>query len=613
MCGIVGRVSYGADLANRAGLLSAPVEAMALRGPDDAGTWTHGPVALGHRRLAVIDVDGGKQPMLGGNGGDPLAALTYSGEVYNFQELRGDLIARGRVFRTRSDTEVVLQAYLEWGRDFVRRLTGMYAFALWDERCQELLLVRDRLGIKPLYYAPRPDGVLFGSEPKAILAMPDFPAVVDEQGLREVMSLVATPGLSPWRGMHEVPPATMVVAGRRGCREHGYWSLEAHEHPDDLPGTIARTRELVAQVVSEQMTADVPLCALLSGGLDSSVITALAAEHRRSQQGDPVRSFVVSFEGYEDTFTPDSVRPTPDDPFARELAAHVGSDHAEVTLSSEQLIDRAVRDRVVRAYDQPPLGDEMATSQYLLFATISERSTVALSGEGADEIFGGYSWFHDPPPAGASTFPWLAHLGGFGRFSVLSPEVDRQLRLDEFAGQQYRDALAAIPVLPGEDQADRRMREMTYLTMTGFLSGLLKRKDRMSMATGLEVRVPYCDHRLAQYAFNVPWRYKAFDGREKSLLRAAAADLLPRSVLTRQKSNFPATQDARYDALVKAEFTALLESRDSALFDIADPRKMRWLARDVGGRSSALFSRRAREQVLALGRWLDMYRPRLLL
>ena len=612
MCGIVGRVCHGADLAGRADLLTAAVDTMTLRGPDDEGTWAHGPVVLGHRRLAVIDVDGGKQPMLGG-GRDPLAALTYSGEVYNFQELRNELVARGRVFLTRSDTEVVLQAYLEWGRDFVGRLNGMYAFGLWDVRRQELLLVRDRLGIKPLYYAPRADGVLFGSEPKAILAMPDFPAVIDAQGLREAVSAVTTPGLSPWRGMHEVPPATMVVVDGRGCRPHAYWSLEAHEHPDDLPATIARTRELVGQIVAEQMTSDVPLCTLLSGGLDSSVITALAAGHRRSHGADPVRSFAVTFEGYAESFVPDDVRPTADEPFARDLAAHVGSDHAEVRLSSEQLIDRAVRDRVLRAYDQPPRGDEMATSQYLLFRTISERSTVALSGEGADEIFGGYPWFHDPPPADADTFPWLAHLSGFGRFSVLRPEVDRELGLDEFTRQQYRDAVAGVPLVAGEDDADRRMREATYLTMTRFLGDLLRRKDRMSMATGLEVRVPYCDHRLGQYLFNVPWRYKAFDGREKSLLRAAAADLLPRSVLTREKSNFPATQDARYDALVKAEFTALLESQDSALFEIADPRKLRWLARDAGGRSSALFSRRAREQVLALGRWLDIYRPKLML
>jgi asparagine synthase (glutamine-hydrolysing) len=608
MCGIVGRVSYGTDFTGRADLLTAGVETMALRGPDEAGTWAHGPAVLGHRRLAVIDVDGGKQPMLAGTGGDPLAALTFSGEVYNFQELRRELMARGRVFRTRSDTEVVLQAYLEWGRDFVTRLTGMYAFALWDERRQELLLVRDRLGVKPLYYAPQPDGLLFGSEPKAILAEPSFPAVVDAQGLREVFSPVATPGLSPWRGIREVPPATMVAADRRGCRQHAYWSLEAHEHPDDLPGTIARTRELLTQIVSEQMISDVPLCTLLSGGLDSSIVTALAASHRRSHEAGPVRSFVVTFEGYEERFTPDRVRPTADSTYAREIAAHVGSDHAEVVLSSEQLIDRAVRDRVVQAYDQPPMGDEMATSQYLLFRTIRERSTVALSGEGADEIFAGYAWFHGPVPARA--FPWL-EFSGLGRFSVLRPEVDRQLAVDEFAEQQYREALAEVPRMPGEDDADHRVRELTYLAITRYLAGLLRRKDRMSMATGLEVRVPYCDHRLVEYLVNVPWRFKAFDGQEKSLLRAAARGLVPDSVLARRKSHFPATQDARYDALVEAEFAALVERRDSLLFDIADPAKLRWLTRNLGGRSSALFTRRAREQVLALGRWLDLYRPRL--
>ncbi len=613
MCGIAGSLSFGGDAARREESLGACLETMTARGPDEGGTWVHGPVALGHRRLAVIDVHGGKQPMASPASGVALAALSFSGEVYNFQELRRELVAGGRVFRTRSDTEVVLQAYLEWGRDFVTRLTGMYAFALWDERRQELLLVRDRLGIKPLYYAPRPGGLLFGSEPKAILAASGFPAVLDAQGLREVLSPVATPGLSVWRGISEVPPATMVIADRQGCRHHAYWALEACEHPDDRPTTVARTRELLARIVSEQMESDVPLCSLLSGGLDSSIITALAAEHRRSRRAGPVRSFTVTFEGYEQAFVPDSVRPTPDDPFARDLSAHVGSDHAEVVLSSQQLIDRGIRDTVLRAHDQPPLGDEMAASQYLLFRAIREHSTVALSGEGADEVFGGYPWFAEPPPPTAGTFPWLAHLSGAPRFSVLRPELERQLGVTEYVEQCYRDAVAEVPKVPGEDHADRIAREITYLTITWFLPGLLRRKDRMSMATGLEVRVPYCDHRLVQYVLNVPWKIKAFDGHEKSLLRAAGARLLPASVLGRRKSHFPTIQDARYDALVKADYKALLERPDSALFDLADPARLRWLARDLGGQSSALFTRRAREHVLALSRWLDMYRPRLVL
>jgi asparagine synthase (glutamine-hydrolysing) len=612
VCGIAGVVDFDTGLTGGQEITRAMTETMACRGPDAHGTWCGRHVVLGHRRLAVIDLDGGAQPMVTDDAGT-VNALTYSGEVYNFEQLRLQLQSAGHEFRTRSDTEVVLRAYRQWGAEFVTHLTGMYAFALWDGRQQELLLVRDRMGIKPLYYAPTPGGVLFGSEPKAILAHPGFRPVVDEDGLRELMSAVRTPGSSIWRGMRELKPGSMAVVGRGGVRVRTYWSLDATPFEGDVDTAIELTRGLLDEAVSSQLVSDVPLCTLLSGGLDSSAITALAAARLRTGGGGPVRSFSVDFEGYTESFKPDEVRPDPDAPFVKEVVAHVASAHTSVMLDSHGLMDEATRTAVMRAYDLPAPHGDMSTSMHLLFRAIRQQSTVALSGEAADEVFGGYAWFHDEDAVRANTFPWLAATRQFRRFCFLRPDLNRRLALDDFQDQLYADAIAEVPLLAGADAAERRMREVTYLALTRYVPTLLERKDRMSMATGLEVRVPYCDHRLVQFAFSVPWKIKTFDGRGKSLLRAAVADLLPPSVLRRRKSHYPSTQDNDYGELVRREFLDLMARPAAGVFELADRRTLGWLAKDMGGSASELFTRRCREQVLALDRWLTEYKPELVI
>jgi asparagine synthase (glutamine-hydrolysing) len=256
----------------------------------------------------------------------------------------------------------------------------MYAFGLWDGRREKLLLVRDRMGIKPLYYQPTPGGLLFGSEPKAILAHPDVDAVVDADGFRELLAFVKTPGRSVYRGMREVRPGEVVAVDRGGITTRRYWRLEARDHTDDLDTTVRTVRELLEDIVARQLISDVPLCTLLSGGLDSSAITALAAEALRRDGAGPVRSFAVDFVGYAEHFQPDPMRDTPDRPYVHELAAHVGADHRDIMLSTADLIDPAVRRSVLRAGDMPNNWGDGYTSLYLLFRAIRGHSTVALSG-----------------------------------------------------------------------------------------------------------------------------------------------------------------------------------------------------------------------------------------
>ncbi|MFE0190420.1 asparagine synthase (glutamine-hydrolyzing) [Streptomyces sp. NPDC058989] len=607
MCGITGWISYDNDLTTQRSTLEAMTATMACRGPDAAGSWLAAHAAFGHRRLAVIDIDGGAQPMTAEHDGRTLVVTTYSGEVYNYRELRAELVRLGHSFRTNSDTEVVLHAYLQWGEACAERLNGMYAFALWDPRTEELLLIRDRMGVKPLYYHPTPDGVLFGSEPKAILAHPAVRPTVDAEGLAELIGFTKTPGHAVYQGMHEVRPGHLVRVHRGGLSVRRYWSLEAREHTDDLDTTVARIRELLDDIVARQLIADVPLCTLLSGGLDSSVITALAAGALAAQGSGPVRSFAVDFTGYTEHFRPDDLRGTPDGPYAHALAEHVGSDHRDIVLDTAALMDPGHRAAVLTARDLPNGFGDGDTSLYLLFKAVREQSTVALSGESADEVFGGYRWFHDPAAVHAGTFPWIA--AGIGsrfaggdtvREALLDPGLLDKIDLPGYQARRYHEALAEVPYLDSDTGLQRRMREVSHLHLTRFLQILLDRKDRASMAVGLEVRVPFCDHRLVEYVFNTPWSMKTFDGREKSLLRAATRDVLPDLVADRVKSPYPSTQDPRYTEALRAELKDLAADHDAPVRPLLDTGALAEATAD----GATCDIRPAAELALGMNAWL---------
>lgn len=610
MCGITGWVSYDRDLGRHRDEVEAMTATMVERGPDAGGVWLHRHAALGHRRLAVIDLAGGRQPMSVPTD-DGEVVITYSGEVYNFDELRAELVRRGHRFDTRSDTEVVLHGYLEWEEGVADRLNGMYAFAVWDSRTERLVMIRDRMGVKPLYYAETDDGVLFGSEPKAILANALADRSVDLAGLRELVSFTQTPGAALWRGMHEVVPGGIVTVDRRGLRERRYWTLSTQPHTDDRDTTVATVRELLEDVVGRQLVSDVPRCTLLSGGLDSSVITALAADHLRAS-GEVVNSYAVDFVGRADDFVADELRGTTDGPYARELAEHVGTRHEPVVLDHAAIADPAVRRAVITARDSPLSLGDMDTSLYLLFQAIRQHSTVALSGESADEVFGGYRWFFQPEAQAAATFPWMAVFVSGARAQVsdrFNPEITAALDVHGHIRERYAEALTEVERADGESAHEARMREMCYLHLTRFVRMLLERKDRISMAVGLEVRVPFCDHRLVEYVYNTPWSMKTFDGREKSLLRAATADLLPRSVLERTKAPYPATLDPQYADALMQQAKELLTT-DDPVFELVERS---WL-QDMTQQDSAAMPidvRNGIERVLDLSTWLDVYRPQL--
>jgi asparagine synthase (glutamine-hydrolysing) len=619
VCGIAGLVDFRNPGRDHSALITTMTDELALRGPDDRGVWSGPTAALGTRRLSVIDLAGGGQPMVDQRGDQPPVVLAYTGEIFNCDELRAQLRSAGHAFGTDSDTEVVLRAYLEWGPACAERLLGMFAFAVWDGRVEELVLIRDRLGVYPLYYAPVDGGLLVGSEIKALLAHPAVAPEVDTAGLRAVISFIKAPDNGVFRGVRELVPGTILRFGRAGARIVTYWVPPAREHTDDLDTTVATVRELLEDSVRRQVVSDVPIGAFLSGGLDSSALVALAARALRERGQDKLRTYSVDFAGHAEAFQPDEVRGTPDFPFVEIMTRFLGTAHTRVVLTTEQLTDPAVRSAVLRARDMPTSLGDLDTSLLLLSRTFREECTVSLTGDAADELFGGYPWSLDPVYGEVPMLPWLE----FGRrmtgknqmrnTGLLRAELVDSLELERYERDEYHRAVGQVEHLDGESDVDRRARVVSHLNLTGYLRVILDRKDRVGMAVALEGRVPYADHRLVEYVHNVPWAMKSFDGREKSLLRAAVRDLLPPSVLYRRKAGYPPTEDPGYDATLRARLTELVADGSSPVRGLLDLDTARSYLADPNGPAGDRVNRLSMETVLGLDEWTRRYQVRLTL
>ncbi|WP_432048481.1 asparagine synthase (glutamine-hydrolyzing) [Streptomyces asiaticus] len=604
MCGVIGWLDFTRDMCRERDVVDAMVDTMRDRGPDGTGTWFGPHVAIGQRRLAVIDIEGGGQPMVAAVGPHELpVALVHTGEVYNFRELRRELVGRGHRFDTACDTEVVLRAYLEWGVGCVERLDGMFAFAVWDGVREELVLARDRFGVKPLYYHPLPAGVLFASEPKGLLANPLFRPEVSEHALPILFNArLALPGETPLRDLYEVKPGHVVRVDRAGRHEYPYWRLVSWEHTDDLARTVGTVRRLLTEAVDRQLVADVPLGTMLSGGLDSTVLTALAVRSGRRGGDGPMRSFTVGFAGDERDFRPTALRPDRDGPYALLAAKHLGTAHRDVTLDPRDVPSGV--GPVLRARDLPTLG-QFDGSNYLLAKAMREDVTVVLSGQAADEVFGGYPWFHREETVWGDTFPWL---GNAPRLTdCLAPDVRRRIRPDETERDRYQTLRARVPRLPGETGLDARMREVLYFSLTGPLAYLLDAVDRIGMSVGLEMRVPFCDHRLVEYLWNVPWSMKVADGREKSLLRMAAEDLVPPEIRWRAKSGYPAMHDPAHDAEVRRAARAVADDDTSPLAGLLDADRVRAVAEGTDHTMTHVSGAHLLVPLVEVDRWLRAY------
>ena len=575
MCGITGWIDWNEDLTRHPATIENMIETLRPRGPDASGSWITTHSALGHRRLSVIDPENGAQPMVR-KVGNYTFVIVYNGELYNTDELRNELRSRGYQYQTTCDTEVLLTAFIEWGPSCLDRLNGIFAFGVWNDRDNALFMARDRVGVKPLFYTePRPGSLVFGSEPKAVLAHHLVEPVIGREGLAEIFAIgpARTPGHGVYENVHELRPGCWLTYDRTGLRVRTYWSIVSHEHPDDPETTARNVRELLQDTVQRQLVSDVPICTLLSGGLDSSALTSFAASYYAATGAGAVHTYSVDYADNDKFFKANAFQPNSDAPWITRMSEHLGTIHHAVEFDTPELV-KALKQSVL-ARDMPGMADVDA-SLYLFCREIKKDATVAISGEAADEIFGGYPWFYREDSLQARTFPWA--LATQDRVAFLSADLRDYIDPENYVKQRYEEALAEVPRLQGESAEQARMREMSYLNISRFMPTLLDRKDRMSMAVGLEVRVPYCDHRLIEYVWNIPWEIKTYGDREKGILRHALKDVLPQDVLTRKKSPYPKTHNPNYTAAVKAWIMAILDDSSSPLHALIDADKLRLLA-----------------------------------
>lgn len=574
MCGITGFIEWNRDLTTESNLVQSMTSCLEKRGPDAQGTWISGPCAFGHRRLSVMDPENGAQPMIIQEEGATYT-IVYNGEIYNAPELKDELRRRGRTFRTHCDTEVLLQAYIEWGPDCVYRLNGIFAFAVWDSTREHVFFARDRLGVKPLFYSEINETLIFASEPKSILQHPKMEAVIGPEGLAEIFVVgpARTPGHGIYRNMHELRPGHVMIFSRAGLRSYAYWKLEAEPHADSVDETAANIRTLLQDTMERQLLSDVPVCTLLSGGLDSSALTALAVDYyRRTGQGQ-VHTYSVDYVDNDKYFQAHSYQPGADAPWIKRMVEELGTEHHWISFDTPELIG-ALPDSTL-ARDLPGMADVDA-SLLLFCREIKKGATVAISGEAADEEFGGYPWFHREELLSSGTFPWSVATDL--RAGLLSPEIRDWIAPERYVADRYSQAVAEVPHLEGETPEQARMRTMSYLNITRFMPTLLDRKDRMSMAAGLEVRVPFCDHRLVQYVWNVPWEIKSTGDREKGILRKALEGILPDDVLYRKKSPYPKTHNPAYLDAVRGQVLAILDDPSSPILPLVDATRIREIA-----------------------------------
>lgn len=567
MCAIAGIIGLNAADQTKEKMLST----MTRRGPDATGVHETPECTLLHARLAVIDPEGGKQPMTLDFGAERYT-IVYNGELYNTQELRSALLREGHCFAGHSDTEVLLHAYAQWGEGCLSQCNGIFAFGVWEEKRKRLFLARDRMGVKPLFYKLHEGGLLFASEIKTILAYPTVKARLDVQGAAEILLLGPgrTPGCGVLQGIGEIEPGCCgyYEAGKLEIRR--YWRLLDREHRESLPETVEIVRTLVLDAIRRQMVSDVPIGTFLSGGLDSSLISAICARELE-QQGKRLTTFSVDYVDNDRYFVPSKFQPNSDGHYIRIMQSALDSNHHWCVLSPQDLMD-ALEDSV-KARDLPGMAD-VDISLLAFCKKIKENVTVALSGECADEIFGGYPWYRDPQVRALDGFPWAQNTRQ--RCGMLSPSVRDKLDGEEYVRQRYEKTCRESDILPGTCAQEVRMKQMVNLNQQWFMQTLLDRKDRMSMYSGLEVRVPFCDYRIAEYLYGVPWEYKDYQGKEKGLLRHAMEGILPDEVLWRKKSPYPKTFDPQYLLLVSQRLETLL-GEDSPLFYLVDREAARQL------------------------------------
>ena len=546
MCGIVGMVDFHKNIKKEEKTLTKMIKTLERRGPDSEGEYYSDNVLLGHRRLIVVDPVGGRQPMIKVVGGKKYI-IVYNGELYNTEDLRKELLEENYTFEAYCDTEVLLTAYIAWGINVVNKLNGIFAFAIYDEDKKQVFLARDPMGVKPLFYSKKGSKLIFGSEIKTILAHPEVRAEIDRDGLTELFALgpAVAPGSAVYKGINEIAPANCMLLTKDSMKIWEYWKVEAKELNETADESVSHVRELLIDAIKRQLVGDVPVCTFLSGGLDSSAISAIAAADFK-EKGKRLTTYSIDYEGNDKYFKSSLFQPTSDQYFAEKMAKFIDSDHRTVLLKQEDLA-YSLREATL-SRDLPGMAD--VDSSLLLFCKeIRKDFVVGLSGECADELFAGYPWFTHEEMINANTFPWSRSVGE--RKTILNDNL-KNIKIEELTNE-----------------------ELFYLNLKWFMVNLLNRKDRSSMYNSLEVRVPFADYRIVDYAFNLPVDVKLLEGREKGLLRKALVGILPEEIVYRKKSPYPKTHNPIYTNIVCSMMNEILDDKTSPILQIINKDKIK--------------------------------------
>lgn len=572
MCGIAGFYNSNHDYlvseAYHKNILWNMSTSIKHRGPDEQGIHLSKHFGLGHARLSIIDLVTGQQPMLH-IVGNYTYGIVYNGEVYNTKELKDDLILKGWVFKSTSDTEVLLYGYIEYGPQFVEQVNGIFAFAIMDEYTDSLYLFRDRAGVKPLFYSVIDNTIVFASEIKAIFEFPGITPKLDKNGLNEIFSIgpAKTYGCGVFHGVDEVLPGYVLQYRDSTLKTYPYFQLVSKPHEDSYEETLEKTAFLVEDAIKRQMVSDVPICTFLSGGIDSSIVSSVCAKELK-KKNLALDTYSFDFVNNDTYFKSNFFQPSRDLPYVKKMVEYLGSNHRFLECDNLSLADRLYDS--VDARDLPAMAD-IDSSMLHFCKQVKQYNKVALTGECADEIFGGYPWFHKKECFHANTFPWTMDLSA--RKVLLKDDVLDELHMEEYVLSTYERSVAETPRLEGESKEEARRREISYLNLKWFMQTLLDRMDRTSMYCGLEARVPFADHRIIEYLWNVPWSMKSKDGVEKSLLRHACKDLLPEEILWRKKSPYPKTYDPNYESLLRSRFIDVIEDSNSPILKFIDKDK----------------------------------------
>lgn len=561
MCGLVGFANPFKDVSSFRNVLNNMNNEIAKRGPDEDGMYFEENVCLGHKRLIVIDPDGGKQPMIFRYQGNTYS-LVYNGQIYNTKELKDELSENGFTFDGHSDTEVLLKGFSFWKYDIIHKLNGIFSFAIWNSKEKELFVARDHFGVKPFYYSIVDGTFVFASEVKALFKYPGITAKIDSEGISELFGLGPshTPGHGIFKDIHELKPASYGVFNSSGLHVEKYWSLVSLPHKDSFGTTCDKVRFLLEDSIRRQLVSDVPLCTFLSGGLDSSIITLYAANYCKGKGLPPLNTYSVDYVDNDKNFVKTDFQPNSDNYYINLMKNKLNTNHHSIILDTPELAD-SLEDAML-ARDYPGMAD--VDSSLLLFCkNVKKHATVTLTGECSDEIFGGYPWFFRDDALNSGTFPWSIALDE--RQTLLNPEIAKKVHLKDYINFRYTESLNEVNILDTDSKETQEKRKISHLTLNWFMQTLLDRSDRMAMYNGFEIRVPFCDYRLAQYVWNIPWEIKALNGREKGLLRYVMKDLLPSEIVDRKKSPYPKTWNPTYLQKVKGMLTDIMENKNAPI------------------------------------------------